>query len=63
MQLSLPNTPPKKKREKRKEFLTLEEVKQLAATPCQHDVLKRAALFSIVKITAFLFTCREDILK
>lgn len=34
------------KREKRKEFLTLEEVKQLAATPCQYDVLKRAALFS-----------------
>ena len=34
------------KREKRKEILTLEEVKQLAATPCQYDVLKRAALFS-----------------
>ena len=29
-----------------KEFLPLDEVKQLAATPCQHEVLKRAALFS-----------------
>ena len=34
------------KRDTRKEFLTLDEVKQLAATPCQHEVLKRAALFS-----------------
>ena len=34
------------KRDTRKEFLTLDEVKQLAATPCQHEVLKRVALFS-----------------
>lgn len=30
----------------RKEYLTLEEVKQLANTPCSIDVLKRASLFS-----------------
>ena len=29
-----------------KEFLTLEELHQLAATPCRFDVLKRASLFS-----------------
>lgn len=34
------------KRDTHKEFLTLDEVKMLAATPCKHDVLKRAALFS-----------------
>ena len=34
------------KRDTHKEFLTLDEVKLLVATPCKHDVLKRAALFS-----------------
>ena len=29
-----------------KEFLTLDEVKKLVATPCKYDVLKRASLFS-----------------
>ncbi|MBP8041639.1 MAG: site-specific integrase [Bacteroidales bacterium] len=29
-----------------REFLTLEELQKLAKTPCEHDVLKRAALFS-----------------
>lgn len=28
------------------EFLTLEEVKKLAATPCKHEVLRQASLFS-----------------
>lgn len=28
------------------EFLSLDEVKKLAATPCKHEVLKRASLFS-----------------
>ena len=28
------------------EFLSLDEVKKLATTPCKHEVLKRAALFS-----------------
>lgn len=31
-----------------REFLTLEEVKRLAATPCKSDVMKRASLFSIL---------------
>ena len=31
-----------------KEFLTAEEVKKLAATPCKKEVLKRASLFSIL---------------
>lgn len=31
-----------------KEYLTMEEVRRLAATPCEHDVLKRASLFSIM---------------
>ena len=35
-----------KTEEVHKEFLTLEEVHRLAATPCEHDVLKRASLFS-----------------
>jgi hypothetical protein len=32
--------------ETRREFLTVEELNTLAATPCERDVLKRAALFS-----------------
>lgn len=32
----------------KKEFLTLEEVKDLKDTPCEFDVLKRASLFSIL---------------
>lgn len=30
----------------KKEYLTLDEVKQLAQTPCEHEVLRRASLFS-----------------
>jgi mobilizable transposon, int protein len=33
-------------KEVKKEYLTLDEVKILAQTPCEHDVLKRASLFS-----------------
>lgn len=29
-----------------REFLTIEEVKQLMATPCRYDIVKRAFLFS-----------------
>lgn len=32
--------------ERQREYLTLEELNQLAATPCDSDILKRAALFS-----------------
>lgn len=32
--------------ESRREYLTVEELNTLAATPCERDVLKRAALFS-----------------
>ena len=32
--------------ESRREFLTVEELNALVATPCEHDQLKRAALFS-----------------
>jgi len=32
--------------ETRREFLTVEELNTLAATPCDHDPMKRAALFS-----------------
>jgi len=32
--------------ESRREYLTVEELNMLAATPCERDVLKRAALFS-----------------
>jgi integrase len=32
--------------ETRREFLTVEELNTLAATPCDHDQMKRAALFS-----------------
>ena len=30
-----------------REFLTIEEVKQLMATPCRYDIVKRAFLFSV----------------
>jgi len=33
-------------KESRREYLTVEELNKLAATPCERDVLKRAALFS-----------------
>lgn len=32
--------------ESRREYLTVEELNTLVATPCERDVLKRAALFS-----------------
>lgn len=32
--------------ESQREYLTLEELNQLAATPCESDILRRAALFS-----------------
>lgn len=32
--------------EVKRDYLTLEEVKQLAATPCRYPILKRAFLFS-----------------
>lgn len=35
-----------KEEESRREYLTVEELNKLAATPCERDVLKRAALFS-----------------
>lgn len=35
-----------KPEETNREFLTLEELKKLAATPCKHETLKKAALFS-----------------
>ena len=35
-----------KDQESRCEYLTVEELNRLAATPCERDVLKRAALFS-----------------
>jgi len=35
-----------KEQESRREYLTVEELNTLAATPCERDVLKRAALFS-----------------
>jgi integrase len=44
--------------EVRKEFLTLEEVKKLAATPLRFEDLKRAALFSV-----YTGLRRSDILK
>lgn len=34
--------------ESRREALTIEEVNQLASTPCEDDVLRRASLFSIL---------------
>lgn len=37
---------PIKSAETRREFLTLEELNQLVKTPCNNDLLKRAALFS-----------------
>ena len=33
-------------KEVKKEYLTLDEVKLLAQTPCEHEILKRASLFS-----------------
>jgi hypothetical protein len=32
--------------ETRREFLTVEELNALSATPCEQDAMKRAALFS-----------------
>jgi integrase len=32
--------------ESRREYLTIDELNTLVATPCENDVLKRAALFS-----------------
>ncbi|NMC98491.1 MAG: site-specific integrase [Bacteroidales bacterium] len=37
---------PIKSKETRREFLTIEELNKLANTPCENDILKRAALFS-----------------
>ena len=37
---------PIKSAETRREFLTLEELNRLVATPCNNDLMKRAALFS-----------------
>lgn len=34
--------------ETKREYLTLNEIKQLAATPCPHDVLRRASLFAFL---------------
>jgi len=34
--------------ESRREYLTVEELNTLAVTPCERDVLKRAALFSVL---------------
>ena len=31
--------------ESRREYLTIDELNTLVATPCENDVLKRAALF------------------
>ena len=30
-----------------REFLTIEEVKQLMATPCRYDIVRRAFMFSV----------------
>ena len=35
-----------KETESRREYLTVEELNKLAATPCERDILRRAALFS-----------------
>ena len=35
-----------KKRETRREYLTIEELNKLADTPCKHEIIKNAALFS-----------------
>lgn len=50
--------------EVKKNFLTAEEVKRLAATPCEKPVLKAASLFSILtglRISDILKLCWEDI--
>lgn len=50
--------------EVKKEYLTLAEVKLLAATPCKHEVLKRASLFSCLtglRISDILGLKWEDI--
>lgn len=50
-------------KEVKKEYLTLDEVKLLAQTPCEHDVLKRASLFSCLtglRISDILNLCWED---
>ena len=41
---------PKEKPQKNssiREFLTIEEVKQLMATPCRYDIVRRAFMFSV----------------
>ncbi|WP_373828015.1 site-specific integrase [Bacteroides heparinolyticus] len=50
-------------KEVKKEYLTLDEVKLLAQTPCEHEVLKRASLFSCLtglRISDILNLCWED---
>ena len=50
-------------KEVKKEYLTLDEVKLLAQTPCEHEILKRASLFSCLtglRISDILNLCWED---
>lgn len=50
-------------KEVKKEYLTLDEVKLLAQTHCEHEVLKRASLFSCLtglRISDILNLCWED---
>jgi mobilizable transposon, int protein len=50
-------------KEVKKEYLTLDEVKLLAQTPCEHEVFKRASLFSYLtglRISDILNLCWED---
>lgn len=42
----IPFLKPAKEEKTKKEFLTHEELKRLAATPCKHEVFKAASLFS-----------------
>ncbi|PZX16449.1 site-specific recombinase XerD [Breznakibacter xylanolyticus] len=44
---------PIKEAETRREYLTIEELNQLANTPCNNDLLKRTALFSALTGMAF----------
>ena len=37
-----------KTKKTKREYLTLDEVRKLRDTPCEHDVLKRASMFSIL---------------